>query len=180
MTPSEPPTAETSTAPETSARTSDRPMAVTRAEVVHGGFVAWLAFVALLEITLVAAFLVATVVTPHSDFSSLGFLPAALLYGAVFGGGVSLVVELIGLPVAWLVARGMAGVRSIRAHVAVYAAFGAGVGLAVTGVFAFLSGRASIWWSPFPPLAVALSAASVVFGWWRASRAARWALAART
>lgn len=161
-----------------SAYGSARPMAVTRADVVHGGFVSWLAFVTLLELTLAVVTIVAVLTSPSPTSTDLQFLPFVLLYGAAIGGGVALIVEVVGMPLAWLVARAMAGVRSIRAHLVVYASLGAVVGLVVVAIFAFLSGNASVWWSPLPLVAATLCAASVVVGWWRASRTARWALTA--
>ena len=105
------------------------------------------------------------------DVGGTKMLAALVRDGAVLE-TVRLATPRGGDPSAWF--------EALFAEIASWQGRYSAVGLAVTGVFAFLSGRASIWWSPFPPLAVALSAASLVFGWWRASRAARWALAART
>ncbi|MFT4135192.1 hypothetical protein [Microbacterium sp.] len=161
-----------------SAPTAGKPMAATWADVVHGGSVSWLTFVTLVEALLLGSFIVAAIMDPDTSLLNLAMIPVSLIIGIALGGGVAVVAMVVAMPFAWLIARALAHERRIRVHVMAYAALGVVAGLAVVGVNALVFDASSSWETPLPFLATALAAVSAVFGWWRASRTARWALRA--
>ena len=158
-------------------RTPDRPMVFTGRELRYGAWVAWLTFVALLLLTLTLTAVISDlVIRPQPGWgSATRFLVVALPVAAVFGGAVSALVALTLLPVVAALARRLERVIDRRVHVALYAVFGAVLGLAACTVSRLAS--------DMPPgsiggdgavfaVAAGICAASVVFGWWRAVRRA--------
>ncbi|GAA1846324.1 hypothetical protein ACFQZV_09485 [Microbacterium koreense] len=153
------------------------PMNATWADVFRGGVVAWGVFVGLMLIAFAIAGIVADAVARAdgvSVMSSLSVLPLALVYTAFIGGTASFLVTMLGLPVAWLVARSLRHDTSIARHVMVYALLGAAVGCLALAVTAAFSGSlVDVFFSAAAPVTILICATSVVAGWWRASRRIR-------
>ena len=152
-------------------------MDATWADVFRGGVVAWGVFVGLMLVAFAIAGIVADMVGRAdgvSVMSSLSVLPLALVYTAFIGGTASFLVTMLGLPVAWLLARSLRHVTSITRHVTVYALLGAAVGCLALSVTATFSGSpADVFFSAAAPVTILICATSVVTGWWRASRRVR-------
>lgn len=105
---------------------------------------------------------------------TIPYLVGSLLGGTLAVGGlVSLATMIAGVPLAWLVARMLRRRRSMAVHVGVWAVFGLLVGPTVVAVIAVITGSASLLTTPYTPISAALTAVSVLYGWWRASRGAR-------
>ncbi|WP_345543262.1 hypothetical protein [Microbacterium jejuense] len=152
-------------------------MMPTREEVLRGALWALLTFNALVLATLVVSGLVASMMQPNGGGAIVaqvwGFA-LVLGYAVLIGGGVSMLVALVGLPLAWLIAWSLRRSVSITAHVIAFAVFGAAVGVVALFVFAVASTNwSTAFLSPLLPITVVLTTVSVLVGWWRASRHAR-------
>lgn len=152
-------------------------MMPTRGELFRGGVAAWGAFVVLMLVAFAIAGFVSDAVgraTGVDVMSFLSVLPLALVYVAFIGGTVSFIVTMLLLPVAWLVARALREVTSVTRHAVTWAALGASLGVVALGITAIGVGSASaVFFSAAAPITILVCAASVLFGWWRASRPAR-------
>ncbi|UUT35371.1 hypothetical protein [Microbacterium elymi] len=155
-------------------------MAFTRRELWHGAWVAWLAFVTLMLFAVAMATIVGDLIAgPRPGWGTFGqtsLLVIALPVAAAIGGVVAGLAALLLLPVVAVLARRLESIADLRIHAAIYATFGAAIGLAACAVFVVASGASFIdllgaWW--FVGVTMAICAASVVFGWWRAVRRAR-------
>ncbi len=148
----------------------------TRGELARGGLVAWFTFVLLMVAAITVMAILADAFYGWSWAPNVWGLLIVLPIALVFGGAVSFVVMLAGLPIAWLLGRMLRHVRPVGVHVAVFAALGAVVGAAVAVVMGATSygGPVSVLTGAYGVVLVALCAASVAVGWWRASREARW------
>ncbi|MFC8683220.1 hypothetical protein ACFT30_17015 [Microbacterium ureisolvens] len=169
------------TAADASPRTDAEPMAATREEVLRGALWALFAFNVLLLVVVIAA------VTPAASEAlarDAGYVVSALWLwilvvgtSAIVGLGVSMLVVLAGLPVAWALSRRLRRVRSVAAHLWAWAALGAAIGLLALLVFAIASANwSTAFLGPLLPITLGVTTSSVLFGWWRASRHARRAL----
>ncbi len=153
-------------------------MAFRRSELLHGAWVSWLTFVTLMSVTLVVAAVVSDLVSTIRDGAQpwgVSLLVIALPMALAIGGPVAGLVVLALLPVVAAMARRLARVGSVRVHVAVYASLGAAIGLVACVVWITATGGswsdlAVFWWGVLTVMAVC--AASVAHGWWRAMRRA--------
>jgi ABC-type Fe3+ transport system permease subunit len=161
-----------------SPRSASEPMAFSKDELWAGGSWAWLSFNVLLLLGMAILALWSEVASASHGSTGIGIATVVivLFYTVVVGGAVSLGVMIIGLPGAWLVARGLRRVASVSSHVAVHGFLGAVLGVIVVAVYASAFGRGRVletFWTPLLPIMVTLTATSVLFGWWMASRRAR-------
>lgn len=162
---------------EASPRSPDEPYAFTRDEAVRGALWAWLTFMALMVST-VGAFVLA-LAAPSAFSPSTGLLGAGyyalitLGYTILIGGGVSLAATIVLAPLAVWVARRMRHSASLATHLTVFALFGAGIGVLAVVVYTLVTGGPYILTTPVPAITIAMTTASVVIGWLRASRHAR-------
>lgn len=160
-----------------SPRTTEEPFAFTRGEVWSGAGWTWVAFNGLLLVAMGTALAWSAVASPSTTGwgSRAGLLLVVEFWTAVIGGLVSFAVILVALPLAWVIARRMRRVRSVRVHLIVFAVLGAGIGMLALGVYAISSyDPAASFWNPILlPVTIAITTTSVVFGWLRASRIAR-------
>ncbi len=161
-----------------SPRTADEPMAFTPDEVFTGVGMAWVVFVVIVLVVLTGGSLYGTLTAVGlgaSDSSMWSTLLFVLIIGIVVGGGVSLIVALLMLPLAWWISRLMRRVRFVGWHLAVYGAFGAAIGVLAVVVYVVSwgyppSGEYLLNW--FTLLVVFATTASVLIGWrWGARRA---------
>jgi hypothetical protein len=157
-------------------RTAEKPLAFTDAELLRGGFTAWVVFMVLLVIgeTVHLAMLYPRSALESAPEHLLGLL-FVLLMIALVGGVVAAFVVPFGIAIVLPIALALRRVRSARVHLAVYALLGAALGGAY--LVAFRGGR------PFDPVIpwdyfVVIPAASATLAiplawWWTARRALR-------
>ncbi|MCM3500886.1 hypothetical protein M3667_03210 [Microbacterium sp. P26] len=159
-------------------RDTAAPMTAHWPDIIRGAGHAWLVFmVVLLAAVAVTAGLEFSGDAAGSPFTPASVLGASLLWTALIGGGVSLLVTAVGMPLAWLCARALRRRRSMAFHAAAWAVFGLLVGPATIAVFCAASGDAYLLTTPFAPASAAATGISVLYGWWRASRRVRRAIA---
>jgi len=146
---------------------ANRPRVFTREQLWRGATHAWLAFVVLLT----TATIVWTLAAGGAPFdpSTLTMAAYAALWFAFFGGLVSMVVTIAGLPVAAAVGYALRRVRRRWIHLGVFAVFGAVIGAAAIAVFAALSSAVTL--DPaFVTLTLGVCAAATVYGRWQGGR----------
>lgn len=146
-----------------SIRTPERPMAFTSGEFWGGAWRAWGLFMALLLGGM-------TVLSLATGAGAL--LVLIIMYAGMIGGGISLLAMLVFSPIAWVIARCMRGVATRWVHASVFTVFGATVGGITCSAF---SATAPWFTAGYPPnpwawAMMAISAAAVGIGWWRASQ----------
>lgn len=147
------------------------PMDFDRDDFWHGVLCAWGCFLCLLLLESLIA-LAVTVVLSGGSMSDISMSIMIMLYVLFFGALGSALAALAFSPAAWLVARWMRRVRSIRIHVLVYASLGAVIGMVMTGIVGWWFFSASVHDALSSPWAWALivpSAVSVAAGWGRAA-----------
>ena len=144
-----------------------RPAAFTRDQLWRGALHAWLGFVALLVIA--AGVWTLVVSAARFDLSTVSVAVYAAGWFAVLGALISLVVTIVGLPVAALIGHALRGVRRRWVHLVAFAAFGVGIGAAVVGVFVALSKAVAL--DPtIVTVLLALCAAATAYGRWQGAR----------
>ena len=145
----------------------NRSRVFTSEQLWRGATHAWLAFMVLLATATVAWTLAAG--SAPFDPSTLTMAAYAAVWVAFFGGLVSMVVTIVGLPVAAAVGYALRRVRRGWIHLGVFAVFGAVVGAAAIAVFAALSSAVTL--DPaFVTLTLGVCAAARVYGRWQGAR----------
>ncbi|WP_194419634.1 hypothetical protein [Microbacterium abyssi] len=148
------------------------PMAFVRQQLWRGAISAWIVFLALM-LTGVAVVTISASMATQSAVASLPMLLViTLLAAALVGGVISLVITLIGVPVAGAISRLLQNEPRVYVHVVVYTALGA-----VVCVIVALIAGAVVQVSPLglltTPLGFVIAAACVAappIGWWHAYR----------
>lgn len=151
----------------------DAPMTATWSDVLSGAGHALLLFMVLL-LSAVAVTVIIGVSDTASDLvtGAVG-VAQSMLWTALIGGSVALLVMLTGMPLAWLCARAMRRRRSVAFHVVVWSVFGLLVGPSVIAVFSAPTDVGFLLSTPFAPASAVVTGVCVLYGWWRASRRAR-------
>ena len=149
----------------------------TRAELRHGALVAWLTFMVLLVLVVVAVAVVGEA-TANGYLPAFLVLPAVVLYTVVLGGAVSGLLTLLALPVASRLDRALPGDISSGARVAAFAGLGVAPGLVGAAIVALLLAGAGndpalAFFSPITLTAVVMTAIAATAGRWYALRRAR-------
>ena len=148
------------------------PGAFTREQLWRGALHSWIAFMVLMVLAWTIAAIVSDVTSDlHSSTGAVAILPIILVYAILIGGAVSLIVTLVGVPLAALVGRGLRDVRSRAIHVLVFAGFGALVG-AIPPVILAVDGRGYLV-EFLAVVSITICAASTAYGRWRADRPPR-------
>lgn len=160
------------------ARTAEEPMAFTSDELLRGGITAWVVFMALLvlgeavHLTALRFWSESSSATPGS-FSAVpetfvAIVPALIIY-VLCAGIVAATATPFGILIVMVIARAMRRHRAIGVHLAVYAAFSAGIGGACIAVAP--SGNPMAWFVIIP--AASFAVAIPLAWWWTARRALR-------
>ena len=165
-------------------RSPHEPMAFSRDDFFRGAMWTLCAFVALLVTAEILVSVISDVVARTASpmpvaSSTLALLPLTVGYTVVIAGIVGAVCLVLGSPLAYVLARSMRRVRSIAAHVVVFASFGAVFGGLCAGlvyVGMVLGGGNSIdiaALAPIVALGAGFTAAACAIGWSMAARRAR-------
>jgi hypothetical protein len=144
----------------------------TRGDLWTGAFGSWIAFVVLMELTLVIAAVVSDALAPAQITPTVSYLPMAIIYALLFGGAVAGAVALLGAPLAALLGLLMRPVRSRAVHLVAFAVFGAAIGAVVVGIFAAINTAVQLAW-PAALITVSVCAVSTTYGRWHAERVRR-------
>ncbi len=153
--------------------TGQAPGQFTREQLWRGALHSWLAFMALMLATFFVALVVPPLLTDASPALGAGGTVVMSLifvfYAAVIGGVVSLVVTLVGVPVAALFALALRRVRGLAWHVTAFGAFGVTLGLIVAAIWGALGdGRVMV--NGVALASACLCGLATAYGRWRASR----------
>ena len=148
------------------------PMEFSTYEFWRGAACAWTCFVALLVVVPLSVFAL-------TDPASLADAMSGTILMLVVGIGaiVAAIAVLFFSPLVWLVATRLRGVRSVAAHLAVYAGLGTAIGVVMAwlvGMYFFGADPRATIANPWSWALVLSSTVSVVVGWsrsvWRARR----------
>ncbi|MCK2036893.1 hypothetical protein KZC51_12195 [Microbacterium sp. SSW1-49] len=156
------------------ASTPETRMRFTRREFWRGAWSAWAIFMIILTGALIAIGIIQSGYPWGSAFSSVLLY---LLYGIPIGGATSLLVMLVGSPLAWGLARLLAATDHLVVHLLAFAGLGAGIGAAVVGTG--IIGQPPAPYVAVVSVACALSVAGGWYGTFRCSRREEWPRHAR-
>lgn len=139
------------------------PMDFTRHEFWRGVWASWCIFLLSMTVALITVGLVESGPPFGPPGSSIAVL---LIYGVPIGGVISLVVMLLGAPLAWGLGRLLAKTESVAVHLLVYAALGVVVGASVIVIPQLLNGSDGlVLATPFALAIMSVCAVSVAGGW---------------